>query len=112
MDHESALAYPTHTRFPELVILSCSILLVLNTKSLASVVQMNWVAGSVPAFPVSPHHPLAAACQEAFPDASVVRTYPVDAPVVRRNPVNAPVQDTSSLYEGEVFQIPIYPPVP
>ena len=58
---------------------------------------MNCVTGLVPAFPVSPHHPLGAASQRAFPDASVVRTYPVDAPVVRRNPVNAPVQDTSSL---------------
>jgi hypothetical protein len=58
---------------------------------------MNCVAGLVPELPVSPHHPPAAACQLAFPDASVVRTYPLDAPVVRRNPVNAPVQDTSSL---------------
>ena len=56
---------------------------------------MNCVAGLVPALPESPHPPLAATCQLAFPEASVVRTYPVDTPVVRRNPVNAPVQATS-----------------
>ena len=75
----------------------CSTLLVRIMKSLASVVPMNCVTGLVPELPVSPHHPPDAACQEAFPDASVVRTYPLDAPVVRRNHVNAPVQDTSSL---------------
>ena len=74
-----------------------SILFLLNTRSWLSVVQMNCVRGLVPALPVSPHHPLADACQLAFPDASVVSTYPADAPVVRRNPVNAPVQATSSL---------------
>ena len=96
--------------FPLLVILNCSALLVRNTRSLASVVPMNCVAGLVPELPVSPHHPPDDACQLAFPDASVVSTYPVDTPVVRRNPVNAPVQDTSSLYAGLFVQIPTLEP--
>ena len=87
-------------------------LFVLNTRSLASVVPMNWVAGLVPQLPEIPHAEFVTDCQLALPDASVVSTYPADAPVVRRKPVNAPVQDTSRLYVGEAFQIPIFPPLP
>ena len=97
MDQASVLEYQTHTRFPEFVIRNFSVLLVLNTRSWLSVVPMNCVAGLVHPLPERDHPAPDVACQEAFPDASVVRTYPLDAPVVRRNPVNAPVQDTSSL---------------
>jgi len=41
---------------PLLVILICSVLLVLNTRSVASVVPMKSVNGSVPIFHLSSHH--------------------------------------------------------
>ena len=53
--------------------------------------------GLVPAFPASPHPPLAATCHVALPEASEVRTYPEVAHVVRRNHVNDPVPATESL---------------
>lgn len=73
---------------------------------------MNCVSGSVPALPERAHPEFATDCQLAFPDASVVRTYPSVAPVVRRNPVNAPVHATSRRYDGVVAQIPIFHPEP
>ncbi len=53
--------------------------------------------GLVPAFPASPHPPLAATCHVALPEASEVRTYPEVAPEEIRIFWNAPVQATSSL---------------
>jgi hypothetical protein len=87
-----------------------SMLFLLNTRSVLSVVPMNWVSGLVHVLPESPHPLVAAACQVALPDASVVSTYPATDQVVRRNPVNAPVPATSSLYDGEVSQIPTFAP--
>ena len=63
----------------------------------------------VPEFPERDHPELATDCQVAFPEASVVRTYPDVTHVVRRNPKNEPVQATSSLYDGADTQIPILP---
>ncbi len=68
------------TTSPLAVILSLSLLLVLNTRSLLSVVPMNCVRGLIQAFPESPHPPPVAACQRALPTASVVSTYPLVAP--------------------------------
>lgn len=61
------------------------------------------------AFPANPHPEDAAACQLAFPRASVVRTYPAVAPVVRRNPENEPVPATSRRYDPVLVPIPTFP---
>ena len=74
-----------------------SILFLLKTRSLLSVVPMNWVSGLVPPFPESPHAELVIDFHVALPDASVVRIYPSVGAVVRRNPENDPVPATSSL---------------
>lgn len=61
-------------------------LFLLNTRSVLSVVPMKFVRAFVPELPVRAHDLLLRVCQVAFPDASLVRTYPEVAPDDTRRP--------------------------
>lgn len=65
--------------------------------------------GFVHALPESPQVLVFADCHVAFPDASVVRTYPLTAPDEIRIFWNEPVQATSSLAVGLDVPMPTLP---
>jgi hypothetical protein len=68
------------------------------------------------AFPERDHPvllpPPEAAAQRAFPEASLVRTYPFDAPESILRPWKVPVPTTSSKVDGDDVPIPTFAPVP
>ena len=103
-DHGLGVPIPI---FPEERIRACSILLVLNTRSIASVVPRKLVPAIVHELPVISHAPAIAAglTQVARPVASDERTFPIPG----KPPVILIWPATSRRAVGEAVPIPILP---